>query len=98
MLAVIRVRLLLCGARTVTLPDLRSERETGLEPADLLLGKQTLYQLSYSRANVILRGFLLDLRPAELFSSAPSMAIRTPHVALRDLTLKGGPRDMTDQP
>ena len=70
---------------------LKSERETGLEPADLLLGKQTLYQLSYSRANVILRGFLLDLRPAELLGGTTSVAIRAPHVALRDLTLQSGP-------
>jgi hypothetical protein len=31
------------------IPLLLLERETGLKPANLLLGKQTLYQLSYSR-------------------------------------------------
>lgn len=30
------------------------ERETGLEPANLLVGNQTLYQLSYSRVTPIL--------------------------------------------
>ena len=33
---------------------LKMERETGLEPANLLLGKQTLYQLSYSRISIAL--------------------------------------------
>jgi hypothetical protein len=32
--------------------SLASERETSLELANLLLGKQTLYQLSYSRVVV----------------------------------------------
>src|SRR5688572_25965437 len=33
------------------------ERETGLEPANLLLGRQSLYQLSYSRVVVGVTGF-----------------------------------------
>ena len=75
-----------------------TERETSLELADLLLGKQALYQLSYSRMLVILSRVLLELCTAELFGGSTAVAVCAPHVTLGDLTLKSGPRDMTDQP
>src|SRR5439155_19500725 len=66
-------------------------------PRNLLLGKQALYQLSYSRVHWILRGVLLELRPAELLGGSTAVAIGASNVTLSDLALKCGPRDMTDQ-
>jgi hypothetical protein len=67
-------------------------------PRNLLLGKQALYQLSYSRVLVILRGILLKLGPTELLGGAAPMAVRASDIALRDLQLNNRPRALTDHP
>ena len=76
----------------------RTERETGFEPANLNFGKVALYLLSYSRAKVILSGVLLELRPAELFGGPTTMAIRAPNITFRDLGLESRPGEMTHEP
>ena len=58
----------------------KSERETGFEPANLNFGKVALYLLSYSRVDWILRGVLLELRPAELLGCASTVAIRATNI------------------
>jgi LmbE family N-acetylglucosaminyl deacetylase len=47
---------------------------------------------------VILSQLLQQFRPAELFGGPTAVAIRASHITPRELTLKRGPRDVTDQP
>ena len=62
-----------------------SERETSLELANLLLGKQTLYQLSYSRVQQIL---FIPCQPtcvAQIARRLSAVIVRASNFAFGDL-------------